>query len=185
MSESALTLYTKMKLASHNTMTYLKPKKWYMNLFRFIGKCQSKAIEEQYESGVRWFDLRISFDKKCEPEFRHGLIAYKGNVFDVLDYLNTKDDVMVRILLEKDNPLYYNFCEYIELNYPNLKFCGGYRKSDWKPVYIFKKNPIYTMEENYSSMPSNPKWYSIWPWLYSKLHKKNYTDKDYLLIDFI
>lgn len=174
-----------MKLASHNTMTYLKPKKWYMYPFRFIAKCQSKTVDKQYESGARWFDLRISFDKRCDPEFRHGLITYKENVFKILEYLNSKDDVIVRILLEKDHPLYYRFCEAIESMYTNIIFCGGHRKSDWKLIYKFKNTPIYTIEENYSSMPSNPKWYGIWPWLYSKLKKKKDTDKDYLLIDFI
>lgn len=174
-----------MKLGSHNTMTYLKPKKWYMYPFQFLARCQSKNIEEQYNLGARWFDLRIAFDKHCNPYFKHGLMDYKGNVFDVLDFLATKDDVIVRILLEKDSPLFYNFCEHIESKYPNIKFCGGERKSDWKYVYTFKSIPSYSMEECYSSMPSNPKWYGIFPKIYAKLHKDKITNKDYLLIDFV
>lgn len=174
-----------MKLASHNSMTYLKPKKWYMYPFRFIAKCQSKTIEEQYGYGVRFFDIRIAFDENDEPEFRHGLVSFKSDFWKVFKYLNTKDDVIVKVLAEKDHPYYLTTCAYLERKYPNIKFCGGHRKEDWKKMYTFKNEPQYTLEESYSSMPSNPKWYSIWPWLYSKLCRKKYTDKDYLMIDFV
>ena len=176
-----------MKLASHNTMTYLKPQKWYMYPFQLFAKCQSKDIEQQYEAGARWFDLRIAFDKHCNPIFKHGLMDYKGDVFKTLDYLNTKSDIIVRILLEKDSPLYYDFCKHIEQVYPNIKFCGGCRKLDWKKIYQFKNQPSYTLEERYSSMPSNPKWYGIFPYLYALLNNRKpvKTGSDYLLIDFI
>lgn len=174
-----------MKLGSHNTMTYLKPKKWYMYPFQFLARCQSKTIEEQYNLGARWFDLRIAFDKRCNPYFKHGLMNYEGDVFAVLDYLSTKHDAVVRILLEKDSPLYYNFCQHLEEIYPSMMLCGGDRKSDWTRVYTFRNIPSYSMEECYSSMPSNPKWYGIFPKIYAKLHRKHRTDKDYLLVDFI
>lgn len=178
-----------MKLGSHNTMTYAKPKKWWMYPFRFFAKCQSKNILDQYLSGARWFDLRISFDKKCDPEFRHGMMTYKEDVYQVLDFFNYLNDptMIVRILLEKDHPFFADFCSYIEQAYPNVRFSGGQRKSDWKKVYNFKNEPSYTIEENYSSMPSNPKWYGVWPWLYAKLRNKKIkeTDKDFLLLDFV
>lgn len=46
------------------------------------------------------FDLRVSFDKNNVPEFRHGLIAYKGDVEKTLHYLNSKR-VAVRLVLEE------------------------------------------------------------------------------------
>lgn len=173
-----------MTLASHNTMTYLKPDKWYMNLFRFIDKCQSKDIVEQYESGVRLFDIRIGF-KNGNPVFKHGLATYKRNVEEVFEYLNTKD-VIVRIIGEDEHPFLYDYCKHLEETYKNIKFYGGNRKSDWtKKIYNFKYVPDFTIEENYSSMYPNPRWYGIWPWLYSKLHKKIESGSDYLMIDFI
>lgn len=176
-----------MKLGSHNTMTYLKPKKWYLYPFQFIARCQSKNIEKQYMLGARWFDLRIAFDKKGRPEFRHGLMSYKGDVFKVLSFLNNQNDVVVRILLEKDHPFFKDFCQHIEEQYPNISFTGGQRKSDWTQVYAFKNSPCYSIEENYSSMPTNSKWKGLWPWLYAKLNNKKEpkTDRDYLLLDFI
>ena len=48
-----------MKLASHNSLSYIKPKKWWEKLINFTSKCQSYDIETQYEYGVRLFDIRI------------------------------------------------------------------------------------------------------------------------------
>ena len=45
-----------MKKGSHNTMTYLKPSKWYLYPFIFVAKCQSIDYKKQFNCGVRWFD---------------------------------------------------------------------------------------------------------------------------------
>ena len=67
-----------MKLGSHNSLTYLKPKKWYMCFFRFVAQCQSKSYEEQFESGIRMFDVRLRPSKNIndEPIIAHGLMEY-------------------------------------------------------------------------------------------------------------
>lgn len=189
-----------MKLASHDSMTYLKPKKWYLYPFRFMARCQSKPIEEQYNKyGIRIFDLRISFDKNGIPEFRHGLIAYKGNVEEILNYLNSKADTSVRIILEEyrndktdlQENLFKLFIESWKIKYPNIKFFGGFRKRDWFPLVNFEYNPIY--EDKYSSNNKNGTtgviWDDLWPWIYAEFHNrkniKNGTDKEFLMIDFV
>ena len=89
-------------IGSHNSMSYLKPRRWYLRPFSFMSKCQSKTLKEQYEKfGVRLFDIRVSFDKDGTPYFAHGLMQYKGDVYEHLDYLNTKLNVEVRLLLEE------------------------------------------------------------------------------------
>lgn len=50
-------------LGAHNANTYLRPRKWWMRLINFTSKCQKLDIEEQFEHGVRYFDLRIRYDK--------------------------------------------------------------------------------------------------------------------------
>lgn len=184
-----------MKLGTHNSMTYLKPKKWYLYPLQFIARCQSKTIKEQYEKyGIRYFDLRIRFDKKGNPEFAHGMMSYKGNVDDILEYLNSHNEkVQVRFSLEilKENleqeKQFQLYCALCESLYPNLKFhCGG-RKYDWKIVYEFE-NPYPTTDEKVSSTT-----WKIWddwcPYIYARLmNKKNIkkgTDKEYMTLDFI
>lgn len=187
----------KLNLGSHNSMTYLKPKKWYMYPFQFMARCQSKSIEEQYEKyDIRVFDLRISYDINCNIEFRHGLIAYKGDVKKTLEYLNSrKTKVYVRLLLEvgeyaqdleKQEWMFTLSCEEFEKNYPNIKFFCGRRKFDWKEVYKFKfKEP--DIIQKVSSMQGS-KLDDLWPWLYAKLNNRKSLreiDKGWLFLDFV
>lgn len=184
-----------MIIGSHDTMTYLKPKKWYLYPFQFIARCQSKPIQEQYEKyGVRYFDLRVRFDKNGKTEFAHGLISYKGNVYDVLNYLNNQnEEIQVRLLLEitkedeQQEAMFIDFCKWIEVYYDNLKFHNGRRKYDWKVVYKFK-NEEPSLDQKVSSMTWKI-WDDWFPYLYAKImNKKNIkkgTDKDCLLIDFV
>lgn len=199
------------KLGSHDTMTYLRPSKWYLSPFKFMAQCQSKSIEEQYEKyGVRYFDLRVYYNEKDEIEFRHGSMSFKGDVEKVLEYLNNKgEEVWVRYLLEgneasfkirylfnKDKiarvkehqiELFKRDCEKFENKYTNLKFHNGRTKWDWKVVYKFK-NAEPSIDQKISSMT-----WKIWddwcPYIYARLmNKKNYaqgTDCEYLLLDFL
>lgn len=185
-----------MKLGTHNSMSYLPIKKWYLYLFKFIAKCQSKSIQYQYELGARMFDIRVSFNYQ-EPEFRHGLISYKGDVFNTLQDLNNLGDkVYVRLILElnkftvdkelKEN-FFCNFCKYVDNKYRNIEFFCGRRKDTWEQLYVFK-TPDIEIAQKIGSMASNKLW-SVFPWLYARLFNKkskSNSDKDeWLLLDFI
>ncbi|MCI6404172.1 MAG: hypothetical protein MR820_08870, partial [Prevotella sp.] len=92
-------------IASHNSLTYLRPVKWWMRLFNFIAKCQSKTIKEQYEDyKVRMFDFRVDFDKNNNLLVKHGLAVYNFStkeMMDILNYLNNKKGIKyVNITLE-------------------------------------------------------------------------------------
>lgn len=179
-----------MKLGSHNSMTYLPPKHWWMKPFNFIARCQSLSIKEQYEYGVRLFDIRIAYDKKLKPEFRHGSMTYKGNVYDVLKYLNSVDEsVYVRLWLEKgskqEEELFKRECSYLEKEYFNIRFYGGQRKKDQKVLYKFFNNRP-DMIEIYSSYQL-PKIDDMYPKLYAKNHnaQAKLIKADYVMLDFV
>lgn len=179
-----------MEIGTHNSMTYLKPKKWYLYPFQFLAKCQNKTIKQQYNEGVRLFDIRISYTKNKEIEFRHGLMAYKGNVYKTLKYLNSqKDKVKVRILLEKsnlesDNMFIYDLKHFQE-TFTNITFYEGRKKNDWEQLL-----PLPTLDicQLVSSMAGEGL-FKLWPWLYAKVFNKsnikNYSEKKPLLIDFL
>lgn len=182
------------KIGTHNSMSYLQTKKWYLAPFKFIAKCQGVCLKKQYELGARMFDLRISFDKYNNAEFRHGAIAFKGNVIMTLEYLDSlKDNIYIRVILENNKPnlvqsgLFRNFCINIEEHYKNIRFFAGNRKCDWKVIYKFKiKDPV--IEQKVSSMQGS-KINGIWPWLYAKFHNKdtfsNLDKNCWTLVDFI
>ena len=150
-----------MKIGSHNTMTYLRPSQWWLRPFAWIGRCQSQTIGEQFIVwGVRWFDLRLAFDKQGQPYFAHGIFSYKDkDPFAILDYLNTlsspDDRVYVRLLNERDSEFnkkcFRWFCEKVENQYSGIVFCGGQNKKDWKQIYPFKGMPDKPLIDKYSS----------------------------------
>ena len=193
-------------LGSHDSMTYLPVQQWYLKPFKWMAQCQSKTITEQYNYGVRLFDLRVRFNDSGDLIFAHGPITFKGDVYKTLEILNSfPEKVYCRILLESNSPMkdqdlqeehFIYFCSSIVENYSNIKFFGGNRKYDWKKVYDFGEEPI--LDDKYSSTTNifGGEKTSFWakiddicPRLYAKLnnHKilKQGTDKDVLFIDFI
>ena len=144
------------KIASHNSMTYLTPRRWYLRPFAFTARCQSKTIQEQYEKyGVRMFDIRLKFTDDGEVYFAHGAIEYKCDMSKIYEYLNSLPGVIVRVLLENkpDVFVYRQFrreCAFLEDCYPNVKWCSGRNKYNWEVIYEFKyPEPTYT--DKYSS----------------------------------
>ena len=65
-------------LGAHNSLTYLRPKKWWMVPFHWMARCQGVDYKEQYEKyGVRLFDLRIWFsDDTREIVVCHGVMTF-------------------------------------------------------------------------------------------------------------
>lgn len=202
-----------MNIGTHNSLTYLTPKKWWQKLIGFTAKCQAVDYKKQYELGARVFDVRLWYDDDLKMEVRHGRIAYKIGYtvfFNMLEFLEEKGDCYVRILCEEDSfakndPIvidkekcFIEDCRYIESMYDNIKFFGGNRKYDWKVLYNFKNKDIPTLVDRYSSTTSlfknDKKWLAVLddlcPILYAKLKNKTlikeHNDKDgYLFIDFI
>lgn len=202
-----------MLIGSHNSFTYLKPRKWWMRLFTIFAKCQSENIIKQYEAGARYFDLRVRF-KNIEDNYNdivvaHGLMEYNisySNLYNILIILNliaktyTKK-IYIRLLYElpyKDKSKisqskelkFIKFCYHLQNTFTNLIFCGGQRKYDWNQLAFLKPHP-YSID-----LYSSRTW-KIWddwcPWLYAHfMNNKNYkkyrgaNPKDgFMLMDFV
>lgn len=186
-------------------MTYLKPSNVLLYPFRFIARCQKLSIDEQINHGVRLFDFRISFDKKGNPIFTHGLMKFKlpkgttmHSILFKLDCLACKEDVWVRIINEKDKDYecFSLYCNALERSYKNIKFYGGYNKKGWKLLYSFKNQPPNVIDKyaswNNDVLNRGTGWLfdDIWPWIYAKLNNKKWRKKyanfdGFLMQDFI
>ena len=169
-------------LGTHNSMSYMKPKSWWMYPINFIAKCQSKTIDQQLNSGIEVFDLRIRFDKHGIPYFAHGLVAYKGedSVKDILNILQNQGLMdgpkYVRIILETNKPdmrqdcLFQNLVSSYISRYDKIIFYEFKRKCNW---YELIPNSIYISNEQYVSSMKKP-WIFI-PYIYAKLfNRKNF-----------
>lgn len=177
-----------MRKGTHNSLTYSKLKNWWMYPFNWIAKCQDKTIQEQYEQyNIRDFDIRIRFNKKEQPYICHGLVTYKGDIENILKYIDDKGGCTVRLMLEKikekndgQEELFIKFIEYVKAKYPNIIFWQFTRKYDFAYLYDSPyKEDFY--DQNISSMNGR-----IWPRRWAKKHNSiATTDKELLLLDFI
>ena len=199
-----------MVIGSHNSWSYLRPRRWWMILISFAARCQRVDIREQYlKYGVRCFDLRIRYDGICiisdvkhiNTRVSHGIIEYDIDVKSLcndLEWLDKKSDCYVRVIHEVRNKkqmeqsdllTFQRDCYYMQDKYPHIKFWCGRNLYDWKVDYQFEGEEP-TCEETYGSVVPGKKWlYGWWPWLYAVTHNKAIkaqgTDKDILLIDFV
>lgn len=111
-------------LGSHNSFSYLTPTKWWMKLLTPWTRCQSKTIIEQYNAGIRYFDIRVAFNKCGDIRLVHNLVEYPSNkLFEALKTLENKSDVHLRVVLDmrkipKNHTMilqrFYNFLDYIK-----------------------------------------------------------------------
>lgn len=187
-----------MKLASHNTFTFLTPRTWWMRLLAFTARCQRVNFDKQLDCGAQMFDLRVRF--KDDPSWHtgsrtgsrpivcHGLIEYESwpKVVDALQRLNDKgreSDIpfYLRVILEKRKPTeqdkerFRDLCQVLKHYHHNIIFFGGNDRSDWScqhPVYDFGTSMPDIDEEHASTtalFPRFPRLDDLWPWLYAKL----------------
>lgn len=186
-------------LGSHNSWTYLRPRRWWMRLIRFAARCQRVSVREQYEDyGVRCFDLRVRFDHG-EMVMAHGVVEYRyalAQLLQDLRWMNTEGDCLVRVVhevrtrsqqSESSAVAFRDFCSMLEATYPAVSFWCGRNLADWQVDYQFM-NTDPSCEELYASV-CPPRFDDIWPWLFAWLNNSYIrlqgTDKEVLLIDFV
>ena len=190
-------------IGGHNSMTYFKPKTIFGYIGNVVAKCQNKSIFQLLHEQYRVFDIRISYDKYRNIEYRHGLVRYKSKI-NLKDLLNQLDidsianKIIIRIILEHYNDTtdidnFTKLCKYIEVRFNNIIFIGGNVKKTWKKVYQFDNNitdaDIYQWV---SSMANDAHWYEkVCPYLYAKRKNKdnmklaNKIGKGIHLFDFL
>lgn len=182
-------------IGTHDSMTYLKPNKWYVRLLHCFADCQDLPIEEQIKY-VDCVDLRIYYNNGIW-NFAHGLAEYEDkNIFEVLQTIKrVKPNCIIRLILEKvkndkekECRLFKQLCEYLQENYNHFIFAGGVYKKGWERIYEFpiKDNQFIQFV---SSMQQDAKWYERFiPKAYAKrMNKinKNNIQKGINLFDFI
>lgn len=157
-----------MKLGSHNTMTYLRPKVFWQRLLPFVGRCQSVDYKIQHSLGAVGYDLRLFWDDDGQLEYRHGFLRFPAdNIDEVLSYAES-NNIIVRVLLEVrsyNKPLMSNidelrsrfkaYCSEIEKKYPSIIFFGGQESGSGEKLYTFKNDTgNLAIEELHSSVTS-------------------------------
>ena len=149
-------------IGSHNTFTYLTPSCKINNLTKRWWKTQCKTIKEQYDFGVRMFDIRVCL-KRSKWTYCHGLVDFKEGKRDLMEicsYMKTYfPEAIYRIVLEKgDKPtqrIFINEAKYLCELYPNLwrvdikaykkwnGFIANNNKNLYNRGYLFAYNEVW------------------------------------------
>lgn len=175
-------------IASHNTMTYKSPKQWYLKPFWFLAQCQSKNYIEQYNQGVRAFDIRVFWNP--DIEFRHGIFKYDASdIYKFLLFCNIKG-IVIRLMLEDRGGCsgqeleFKNFCSMILKYYPNIKLYSGVKVNSGEVIYNFdssyKENHYYSSKTSF--FKSSNKYLALlddwFPRLYAFINNKYNISED-------
>lgn len=190
-----------MKLASHNSWSYLPVRKWWMRPLNFIAKCQNKNIHKQYDMGVRMFDLRLRWDKDFE-EFitAHGIVTYKDSYKVDLNLLNlitgnVKQPVYIRVLLEDSgreditiDGYFALLCRDLQKKFEKLTFIGGWpARKRWRQKLFDFGTEEPSIDEQHASVSG--KWWQLVPERWAKENNKRVleegTNSKFLMLDFI
>lgn len=137
----------KKKIATHNSLTYSKPKHSFDNTYQNKRtKCQDENTKIQYSRGVRMFDFRIRKDGG-KLIAAHGGVEYTTDVESNLKFLNERPNITIRIVLENivgklgvrsDGDDQYDWfratVKNFENKYSNIKFVCGRAKDGWIKV---------------------------------------------------
>lgn len=145
MEQSNLKLKNNIIIGSHNSLSYLKPKHWYQWLFYPWAKCQNKTLKEQYDSGVRYFDIRVRFNKNNDIVFCHNFTIFNLSINDFYDELNSlPKDCYFRFMLDyRSEPKFSN--KYIIIFESFIQFITYYYKLNIHQAIIYWEGTnIYT-----------------------------------------
>ena len=169
-----------------------------MKVISWTAKCQSKTIREQYEAGVRCFDLRVKFTAQGELKVAHGLVEYKiteEELMEDLKFLNEQGDCYVRVLHEVRSASeltaqrmawFQRWC-FKATRLTKVYFFCGRNLVNWNIDYPFPRQEL-AIEDWYGSVKSRL-YGKVWPWLWAKLNPIKFeeweSDKEVLLVDFV
>lgn len=179
------------KIATHNSMTGERGNGFLSWLVAPFSKCQSKTLEEQYEAGCRYYDIRVFRDKNGDWRCGHGLWTAERMLWEVIcGFISCHhSDIFFSLTIEKGGDE-----ELIRLT----DFLDKYEPSWLKNLtYIAVKHPQWHIVKQYKEVPligeymnlDGSSWHTYLPipWLWKKLfyNKPKINDAYYVMVDFL
>jgi len=179
------------RIATHNSVTGEKGKGLLSFLVAPFSKCQSKTLEEQYDAGCRFFDIRTWLRPDGIWVCGHGMWTAKITLSEVLDFFLKHEDAYFSITIEKGeldeyaNQLLYDFgfIDKCHLRY-QLAYIAV-KKPQWRIVKSFYDMNI---AEGYKNLDGRS-WHTYLPipWLWKKIYynKPVFLNGIYVMVDFL
>ena len=176
-----------MKIATHNSCTGEKGKGLLSLLVSPFSKCQSKTLAEQYDAGVRYFDVRYKYSTKrgCYV-CAHGLWESERSLREVLQELNDFLGCYVMLTCESGAPLTYASIRNLIKVLPGIQFTSFNRKLPrWRMDFCHTK----VAHANAYTVLDWSSWCTLLPipWLWKKLRNDHpkFNNTMFTMVDFI
>ena len=189
----------KINLGTHNSCTSYPVKGFWEKLIRWTAKCQGLSIQEQYDLGARYFDIRIRPGKRGITVW-HGVVEFEVDLREIFEYLNTKGNCIVRLVLEnrkwergKKLETMIGWLESVhkvlKRDYPMIEWYTVGSKNPWNLIYTNPNTEIvinhnYKMILGWSVLIPWPKFWAKWGKKKQNLPSEG-SPFEYFVVDFI
>lgn len=161
-------------LGSHNSLSYLPIKNWWQRITAPWARCQSLNILEQYNLGVRLFDIRVRIGVRGELQFCHNITVFDLTVEEFFNMVKSiPGKCYFRVLLDErtkpkfpnlDKAEFLEFCKALEEIDPDKVIVSKVIFWDWEEL---QENPLVkSIGGKYASVSNTfykylpPKWYA-------------------------
>lgn len=184
------------KTGTHNSLSYYKPMQWWLRPFAWMARCQDLSIREQWNIGVRYFDIRVKYDRGGVPKSGHGLMTYNVLPWDILGLIDfyasrDKETAVVRLFHENrrrkpqaHRAEFYEFCEAAIRQFSNITFVEGGCRYDYKRM-ISDSVPVRICYAEYFKQRFCIPWPKRWAKKNNhRLHRGDYVN-EYSIYDFV
>lgn len=175
------------KIATHNSVTGERGRGILSLLATPFSKCQSKTLEEQYEAGVRYFDIRYKWSSDRQTWVcAHGLWESEKELYYILKEINDFGDCYVMMTCERGEPLEDVGMDYVIKEFTKIKFTSfNVKHPEWE---IVKSNNPMPHINAYKVLDWSS-WHTLIPipWLWKKIYfdKPEFNEDMFTMVDFL
>ena len=174
------------KIATHNSTTCEKSHGLLSLLVIPFSRCQSKTIKGQYESGCRYFDVRVKKNKRgwvCA----HGLWQSELSADNILEQINSYGDCYVMLTYEGEatDDFLDKVNEWVNF-YKGISFTSiNSKRPQWKCLKVYNDIPLTC----YYKILDGSTWHTYFPfpWLWKKIYynKPVFNNEYFKIVDFL
>ncbi len=175
-----------MRIATHNSATGEAGHGIISWLATPFARCQSKTIQEQLESGCRYFDIRVRNTGRGWIG-AHGIWESKRSIKSILSEINLHGRCYVNITYEGEST--DDFIDKVKewiTAYKNITFCEiNEKKPRWHNIATINNVP---RKDNFLHLEFST-WHTLIPipWIWKKIYYGNptFNDEKFTFVDFL
>lgn len=168
-------------IAAHDSFTFLKSEDFFSELFSMFWRCQNRSINDLYNNGVKFFDIRIT--RNMKHGYINKFILHKEDkpTWTIAHGVAEMRDKALYSLMSTKFDHIEDICSYFDKVYPKAKYRILLEKDSKRYKELFKEQ-ITGLEEKHPNLL----WYGIkhpWEELY-KSPKYPEIEVDYICHPF-